>query len=108
MILPSVTDSELVEDPTRLVAPQRYSPASVVPKFLMNSDGSLTIPPEYLLLSEMSRLCPFNNQYTAADAGESCVTLTVQLMFTVVPVSDIVPGTTTVGFSKEYTNKIIY
>lgn len=27
-ILPRVTDSELVEDPTRFVAPHRYSPAS--------------------------------------------------------------------------------
>lgn len=65
----------------------------------MDSDGLLTIPPEYLALSNITRFAPFNNQCIAVNAGEPCVTLTVQIMVTVVPVSDIVPGTTTVGFS---------
>lgn len=48
MILPRVTDCELMEDPTRLVAPQWYSPASADAILLIDSDGLLTVPPEYL------------------------------------------------------------
>lgn len=66
----------------------------------MDSDGLFTIPPEYLTLFEMSIFCPFNNQYTAVNAGEPCETLAIQWMVTEVSLSVIVPGTTTVGFSK--------
>lgn len=55
LILPRVTDCELVEEPRRLVAPQRYSPASVGPMLLIDSDGVIPVPPEYLARSEMSR-----------------------------------------------------
>lgn len=78
LILPRVTDCKLVEDPRRFIAPQRYSPASVDARFLMDSDGVLTVPPEYLSLFVILRFCPFNNQYTDVSAGESCDTLTVQ------------------------------
>lgn len=62
IILPRVTDCVLVVDPTRLVAPQRYSPASVDAMLLMVSDGLLTIPPEYLALFAVIRFCPFKDQ----------------------------------------------
>lgn len=55
LILPRVTDCELVEEPRRLLAPQRYSPASVGPMLLIDSDGVIPVPPEYLARSEMSR-----------------------------------------------------
>lgn len=100
MVLPRVTDCELVVDPTRFVATHRYSPASVGPMLLMVSDWVFKFPPEYLLLSKELRFAPLNNQYTAVNAGEPCDTLAVQSMVMVVPVSDIVPGTDTVGFSK--------
>lgn len=106
-MLPRVTDCELVEDPRRFVAAQRYSPASVGPMLLMDSDGVFTVPPEYLALSEMSRFWPFSNQYTDVCAGEPCDTLTVQWMVTVVSVSVIVPGSVTVGFSKIISLKYI-
>lgn len=66
----------------------------------MDSDGLLTVPPEYLALFVILRFFPFNNQYTAVNAGEPCDTLAVQSMVTVVPVSVTVPGPVTVGFSK--------
>lgn len=73
----------------------------------MDSDGFLTIPPEYLVLSEMSRFLPFSNQYISVNVGESCDTLAVQWMVIVVPISDIVIGTITVGFSKMFTSNYI-
>lgn len=100
VVLPRFIDCELVVDPTRFVATHRYSPASVGPMLLMVSDWVFKFPPEYLLLSKELRFAPLNNQYTAVNAGEPCDTLAVQSMVTVVPVSDIVPGTDTVGFSK--------
>lgn len=98
-MLPRVTDSELVQDPTRFVAPHRYSPASVDAMLGMDSDGLLTVPPEYLTLFEMSILYPFNNQYTV-NAGGPCETLAIQWMVTEVSLSVIVPGNTTVGNAK--------
>lgn len=65
----------------------------------MVSDGVFKFPPEYLVLSVKFRFAPLNNQYTAVNAGESCETLALQWMITVVSVSDIVPGTNTFGFS---------
>lgn len=100
MTLPRVTGCVLVVDPIRLVATHRYSPASVDSMLLIVSDWVSKFPPEYLVLSVELRFAPLNNQYTAVNAGESCVTLALQWMVTVVPVSVIVPGTTTVGFSK--------
>lgn len=38
-ILPRVTDCKLVVDPTRLIAPQWYTPASESAMFLIVSDG---------------------------------------------------------------------
>lgn len=100
MVLLRFTDCELVVDPTRFVATHRYSPASVGPMLLMVSDRVFKFPPEYLLLSEELRFSSLNNQYTAVNAGEPCETLAVQWMVTVVFVSDIVPGTVTVGTTK--------
>lgn len=99
-MLPRVTDSKLVRDPTGFVAPHRYSPASADAMLWMDSDGLLTVPPEYLTLFEMSILYPFNNQYTTVNAGEPCETLAIQWMITEVSLSVIVPGTTTVGVSE--------
>lgn len=107
MVLPRFTNCELVEDPTRLVATHRYSPASVDVMLLMVSDWVFKFPPEYFVLSVELRFAPLNNQYTAVNAGEPCETLTVQWMVTVVPVSVIVPDTTTVGFSKMCTLRYI-
>lgn len=98
-ILPRVTDCKLVVDPTRLIAPQWYTPASESAMFLIVSDGVFMVPPEYLALFEMSKCWPLYNQYTAVNAGEPLITLTVQWIVTVVPVSDIAPGTVTIGFS---------
>lgn len=107
MVLPRFTNCELVEDPTRLVATHRYSPASVDVMLLMVSDWVFKFPPEYFVLSVELRIAPLNNQYTAVNAGESCVTLALQWMVTVVAVSVIVPGTTTVGFSKMISSKYV-
>lgn len=104
MILPRVTDCELVVDPTRFVATHRYSPISVDAILLMVSDGVIKFPPEYLVLSVELRFVSFNNQCIAVNAGEP---LAVQLMVTVVSVSVIVPGTVTIGLSKMFTSKYI-
>lgn len=96
-----------MEDPTRLVATHRYSPASVDAMLLMVSDWVFKFPPEYLVLSVELRFAPLNNQCIVVNAGESCDTLAVQLMVTVVAVSVIVPGTTIVGFSKMITSKYV-
>lgn len=95
--LPRVTDCEPVVDPTRLIAPQWYTPASVNAMFFIVSDGEFMVPPEYLALSKMSKFLPLYNQYTAVNAGEPWVTLAVQWMAIVVPVSDIVPCIVTIG-----------
>lgn len=107
MILPRVTDCELVVDPTRLVATHTYFPASVDAMLLMVSGGVTKFPPEYLVLSVELRFVSLNNQYTAVNAGEPCETLAVQLMVTLVSVSVIVPGTVTIGLSKLFTSKYI-
>lgn len=51
MVLPKVTDFELVVDPTRLEATHQYSPASVDALLFMVSDEVFTFPPEYLVFS---------------------------------------------------------
>lgn len=70
MILPRVTDCELVVDPTRLVATHWYSPASVDAMLYIVSDGVFTFPPEYLLLSDISLICPLNNHFMDVTAEE--------------------------------------
>lgn len=104
MILPRVTDCELVVDPTRFVATHRYSPISVDAMLFMVSDGVIKFPPEYLVLSVELRFISFNNQCIAVNAGEP---LAVQWMVTVVSVFVIVPGTVTIGLSKMFTSKYI-
>lgn len=99
MVSPKVTDCELVVDSTRFVATHRYSPISIDAILLMVSDGVFKFPPEYLVLSVELRFAPLNNQWIYVKAGEPSVTLAVQWMVRVVPVSDIVPGTSTFGFS---------
>lgn len=86
-------------DRTRLVSTHQYAPASVDALLFMVSDGVFTFPPEYLVFSVVLRFALLNNQWIYVKAGEPWVTLAVQWMVRVVPVSDIVPGTSTVGFS---------
>lgn len=90
MVSPKVTDCELVVDSTRFVATHRYSPISIDAILLMVSDGVLSVE---------LRFAPLNNQWIFVKAGEPWVTLAVHWMVRVVPVSDIVPGTSTFGFS---------
>lgn len=102
MVLPKVTDFELVVDPTRLEATHQYSPASVDALLFMVSDEVFTFPPEYLVFSVVLWFPPLNTQCISycLNAGKAWVTLAEQWMIRVGPVSDIIPCKSTVGFSE--------
>ena len=94
-----VTESVLLVVPIRLLAAHLYSPPSAGAKLRIDSGGLSLVPPEYLELPEITRTVSFLYQVTDVNAGDSCVTITVQDMVTVEPDS-IDALDTTVGLTE--------